>query len=126
MQWENVTCLEIEVLVDFEEIMIDEYQDSNQVQELLLMSMARIEDGQKNRFMVGDVKQSIYKFRLACPEIFMEKYNRFSKEGDEIRIDLSKNFRSRKEVVDTVNVIFEQIMDVSFSGLWFWENRNCL
>ena len=105
----------------FEEIMIDEYQDSNQVQELLLMSMARIEDGKKNRFMVGDVKQSIYKFRLACPEIFMEKYNRYAKEGNEVRIDLSKNFRSRKEVVDTVNVIFEQIMDVSLGGIVYDE-----
>ena len=101
----------------FDEIMIDEYQDSNQVQEWLLMSMARTQDGEKNSFMVGDVKQSIYKFRLACPEIFMDKYNRFTQEGEQIRIDLHKNFRSRKEVVDTVNVIFEQLMDVSLGGI---------
>ena len=101
----------------FDEIMIDEYQDSNLVQELLLMSMAREEGGKRNSFMVGDVKQSIYKFRLARPEIFMEKYNRFTKDGEQIRIDLSKNFRSRKEVVDTVNVIFEQLMDTSLGGI---------
>ena len=101
----------------FEEIMIDEYQDSNLVQELLLMSMARDEEGKKNSFMVGDVKQSIYKFRLARPEIFMEKYNRFTKEGEQIRIDLHKNFRSRMEVVETVNVIFEQLMDTSLGGI---------
>lgn len=103
----------------FEEIMIDEYQDSNLVQELLLMSMAREESGKRNRFMVGDVKQSIYKFRLARPEIFMQKYDSFCKEGEQIRIDLHKNFRSRKEVVETVNVIFEQLMDTSLGGICY-------
>lgn len=106
----------------FAEIMIDEYQDSNLVQELLLMSMAKCEDGERNSFMVGDVKQSIYKFRLARPEIFMEKYERFSKEGEQVRIDLHKNFRSRKEVIETVNEVFEQLMDASLGGITYNED----
>lgn len=105
----------------FEEIMIDEYQDSNLVQELLLMSMARSEDGRRSCFMVGDVKQSIYKFRLARPEIFMGKYASFGDDGAQIRIDLHKNFRSRQEVLQTVNLIFEQIMDASLGGITYDE-----
>ncbi len=98
----------------FEEIMIDEYQDSNEVQELLLKSISKEEDGVFNRFMVGDVKQSIYKFRLARPEIFMDKYNTYipdcTKEGS-VRIDLSKNFRSREEITGITNFICGQIME---------------
>lgn len=97
----------------FEEIMIDEYQDSNEVQELLLKSISGESKGQYNRFMVGDVKQSIYKFRLARPEIFMEKYDTYdalSKDSKQQRIDLSMNFRSRKEVTDAANYICGQIM----------------
>lgn len=95
----------------FEEIMIDEYQDSNEVQELLLSSISGESIGNYNRFMVGDVKQSIYKFRLARPEIFMEKYNTYGKDGeDKVRIDLSMNFRSRREVTDSTNFICSQIM----------------
>ncbi len=95
----------------FEEIMIDEYQDSNEVQELLLRSISGESIGNYNRFMVGDVKQSIYKFRLARPEIFMEKYNTYGQDGeDKVRIDLSMNFRSRKEVTDSTNFICSQIM----------------
>ena len=77
----------------FEEIMIDEYQDSNLVQEWLLKAVSKEEDGVYNRFMVGDVKQSIYKFRLACPQLFMEKYDTYETDGQKLmRIDLSKNF----------------------------------
>lgn len=98
----------------YEEIMIDEYQDSNHVQELLLTSVSKIRFGEPNVFMVGDVKQSIYKFRLARPELFMEKLKTYQswKEGDSPyqRIDLHKNFRSRGIVLDFTNFIFRQIM----------------
>ncbi len=97
----------------FDEIMIDEYQDSNEVQELLLKSISGEDKGRYNRFMVGDVKQSIYKFRLARPEIFMEKYDTYENSitaKDKVRIDLSMNFRSRREVTDATNFICGQIM----------------
>lgn len=98
----------------YEEIMIDEYQDSNNVQELLLTSVSKLRFGEPNVFMVGDVKQSIYKFRLARPELFMEKLKTYHswKEGDSQyqRIDLHKNFRSRGVVLDFTNFIFRQIM----------------
>lgn len=101
----------------YEEILVDEYQDSNFVQETILNSISRERYGKPNRFMVGDVKQSIYKFRLARPEIFMEKYMLYGDENyennDNIqnqKIDLHKNFRSRDIVLDTVNIIFKQIM----------------
>ena len=102
----------------FEEIMVDEYQDSNRVQELLLESISRQTEEFGNRFMVGDVKQSIYRFRLACPEIFMEKYAAFRAEGSKNRrISLSRNFRSRKEVLEGVNGVFEEIMIPGVGGI---------
>lgn len=95
----------------FEEIMIDEYQDSNQVQEDILKAVSKTYEGGHNMFMVGDVKQSIYRFRLARPELFMEKYNTFTTEASECqRIDLHKNFRSRRQVIDFANDIFYKIM----------------
>nr|WP_297707657.1 helicase-exonuclease AddAB subunit AddA [uncultured Butyrivibrio sp.] len=96
----------------YREVLIDEYQDSNNVQELILKSISGEIPDKSERFMVGDVKQSIYKFRLARPEIFMEKLVSFDKkEGAENRrIDLHKNFRSRKEVLEATNYIFEKIM----------------
>lgn len=95
----------------FEEIMIDEYQDSNHVQETILKAVSREERGENNIFMVGDVKQSIYRFRLACPELFMEKFDTYSLEESKTqRIDLHKNFRSRNEVLSCTNDIFYQIM----------------
>ena len=95
----------------FEEIMIDEYQDSNEVQETLLRSISREERGENNIFMVGDVKQSIYRFRLARPELFMKKYDSYSlEESTTQRIDLHKNFRSREEVLTCTNDIFYKIM----------------
>lgn len=95
----------------FEEIMIDEYQDSNQVQEEIMRAISRRERGNYNMFMVGDVKQSIYRFRLARPELFMEKYAAFSTEESlQQRIDLHQNFRSRSQVLDFCNDIFYKIM----------------
>ena len=95
----------------FEEIMIDEYQDSNYVQETILKAVSREALGENNIFMVGDVKQSIYRFRLARPELFITKYKAYTKEESSCqKIDLHKNFRSRTEVVEGVNRIFEQIM----------------
>ena len=124
----------------YEEIMIDEYQDSNLVQEYLLLSISGEEDGRYNRFMVGDVKQSIYKFRLARPELFMEKFDRYRRletaeepgtaeksaaQGKtaqvgsvcERRIDLKKNFRSRRQVTDSVNEVFSCLMGKDLGGV---------
>ncbi len=102
----------------FQEILIDEYQDSNQVQELLLKSISGEEEGRFNRFMVGDVKQSIYKFRQACPELFMDKYSRYStQEGERQRIDLHRNFRSRPQVLQGVNRLFGRIMRRELGGV---------
>ena len=95
----------------FQEILIDEYQDSNLVQEYLLSAISGEAEGNYNRFMVGDVKQSIYKFRLARPELFLEKYDTYQETGDLCRIDLAKNFRSRIQVVDAVNGVFSRIMN---------------
>ena len=93
----------------YDVVMVDEYQDSNYVQEYILRAVA----GDDNYFMVGDVKQSIYSFRKAKPEIFINKYRKFKKEGIDTRINLNKNFRSRKPVTDFVNMIFESIMNVT-------------
>ncbi len=107
-----------EMSEQFEEIMIDEYQDSNYVQEYILSSISRISMGRPNVFMVGDVKQSIYKFRMARPELFMQKYEEYSvEEGLYRRIDLSKNFRSRAEVLDSINGVFEKIMTKAMGGI---------
>ena len=107
----------MEYAEQFEEIMIDEYQDSNLVQELILNSVAGRGRGEANRFMVGDVKQSIYRFRLACPELFLEKYQTYRELENACRIDLHKNFRSRSEVLDGVNEIFRQIMTENLGGI---------
>lgn len=101
----------------FEEVLIDEYQDSNLVQEYLLKAVSGEDDGHFNRFMVGDVKQSIYKFRLARPELFLEKYETYQEDGERVRIDLSKNFRSRTQVIDSVNDIFSRIMGKDTGGI---------
>ncbi|MBR4733182.1 MAG: helicase-exonuclease AddAB subunit AddA [Lachnospiraceae bacterium] len=106
----------------FHEILIDEYQDSNLVQEYLLRAVSGEEDGHYNRFMVGDVKQSIYHFRLARPELFMEKYLQYQKSGRKRRIDLSKNFRSRKEVIDSVNNTFRLAMSREVGGIDYDED----
>ncbi|MCH5270100.1 MAG: helicase-exonuclease AddAB subunit AddA [Lachnospiraceae bacterium] len=105
----------------FVEVLIDEYQDSNLVQEYLLQAVSGEEIGRYNRFMVGDVKQSIYKFRLARPELFLEKYKTYSGQGICRRIDLHKNFRSRREVIDTVNTVFQEIMTEELGGIVYDE-----
>ena len=102
-----------EILADqFEEIMVDEYQDTNEVQNVLFQALSR--QG-KNLFLVGDVKQSIYRFRLADPTIFLDKYRRWphadrAVEGEGRKLILSRNFRSRAEVLHGANFVFEQIM----------------
>ena len=88
--------------------MVDEYQDTNGVQEAIL-SLVR-KQNKPNLFLVGDVKQSIYRFRLAEPELFLEKYNEYPELGaDFARIELAQNFRSRKSVLAGINFIFAQI-----------------
>lgn len=93
----------------FEYIFVDEYQDSNMVQEAIIKRICR----GNNRFLVGDVKQSIYRFRLAEPQIFNERYREFAQEDDtnSIKIDLNKNYRSKGNVIDTVNLFFNKLMD---------------
>lgn len=90
----------------FHVVMVDEYQDTNDVQEEIIQQIV----GDKNFFAVGDVKQSIYKFRNAAPEIFLQKYKEYPEQPDCERIDLSKNFRSRRQVVEAVNSIFRKLM----------------
>lgn len=101
----------------FAEVYVDEYQDTNAVQETILRLVSRggtADEAAGNRFMVGDVKQSIYRFRLAEPGLFLEKYKTYAAVsetgGSGVRIDLARNFRSRREVVDAVNYIFRQTM----------------
>ena len=95
----------------FDEVLVDEYQDSNAVQEAIIDLVSRKYSDDPNVFMVGDVKQSIYRFRQAKPELFLEKYNTYSKEqGKNVKIQLYKNFRSRDEVIKGVNYIFKEIM----------------
>lgn len=109
----------------YAKLMIDEYQDSNLVQETLLQAISGVWDkdsdhpeGRPNIFMVGDVKQSIYRFRLARPELFMEKYETYdSEKGLYRKIDLHQNFRSRVEVLDAVNVVFEWCMRKEFGRI---------
>ncbi len=106
----------------YQAVMVDEYQDTNGVQEAIIQKIADAEKA--NFFAVGDVKQSIYKFRMADPSLFLDKYNKYptSKDYEEnnekarqfsdcLRIDLSKNFRSRSEVLDSVNFVFERLMN---------------
>lgn len=95
----------------FDEVLVDEYQDSNSVQEAIIDLVSRKYSDDPNVFMVGDVKQSIYRFRQAKPELFLDKYNTyFVDEGKNRKIQLYKNFRSRLEVINGVNYIFKQLM----------------
>lgn len=106
----------------YTEILIDEYQDSNDLQEAILTSIARKQEGNyTNLFMVGDVKQSIYKFRMARPQLFQRKYQTYSDdlaaEGVTKKIELRQNFRSRREVLEAVNLWFYQIMTEALGGI---------
>ena len=107
----------------YEEILIDEYQDSNLVQEYILNAISR----KNNIFMVGDVKQSIYKFRGARPELFLDKYEKYKekdlKENDGLKIQLFKNFRSRKNVLDITNIIFNDIMSKELGDIDYTEEE---
>ena len=97
----------------FEEVLVDEYQDTNLLQEAIIQLVKRNSEGHGNLFMVGDVKQSIYRFRLAEPQLFLQKYARFTKEprdGYGTKIDLNANFRSRPEILQATNFIFSQLM----------------
>ena len=104
----------------YEEILVDEYQDSNYVQEALITGISRERSGHPNVFMVGDVKQSIYRFRLARPELFMDKYEKYSRQsGPYQMIELQQNFRSRESVLTSVNDVFYQIMTKNLGGITY-------
>ncbi|MDI6618498.1 MAG: helicase-exonuclease AddAB subunit AddA [Clostridiales bacterium] len=107
----------------FEEVLIDEYQDSNMVQELILSMVSKKDSDAPNLFMVGDVKQSIYRFRQAKPELFLQKYNTYKDTGKNRKILLNKNFRSRKEILSAVNYIFECIMSENVGEIDYNENE---
>lgn len=112
-----------ELAEKYEEILIDEYQDSNLVQEIILNSISRERFGKPNVFMVGDVKQSIYRFRLARPELFIEKYDRYTEEDSLYqKIELHRNFRSRGSVLSSVNEVFEKIMKREFGRIAYDDN----
>ncbi len=102
---------------EYAEILIDEYQDTNEVQEAILTLLTT--EGEGRRFMVGDLKQSIYRFRQTEPLLFQEKYERYSPEGNEwgTRIDLSRNFRSRREILEGVNRLFRALMRRETAGI---------
>lgn len=107
-----------ELSEQFDEILIDEYQDSNLVQEYLLTQVSALVRNEYNVFMVGDVKQSIYRFRQARPELFMGKLDHYTIEDSKTqRVDLHKNFRSRGEVLTSVNFFFQQIMRRELGGV---------
>ena len=110
----------------YEEVLVDEYQDSNLVQEALLHAVSRERFGQPNVFMVGDVKQSIYKFRLARPELFLEKYHSYEKydgaSGSNRKIELHQNFRSRNQVLQGINDVFYQIMTENLGNIRYTED----
>jgi len=109
----------LELRRQFVEVLVDEYQDTNAVQEAILQLVSRQGENGPNLFMVGDVKQSIYRFRLAEPGLFLDKYTRYPvlPGGPDRRIDLTRNFRSRQGVVDAVNFVFRQLMTPAVSKL---------
>ena len=100
-----------EIKNNLNEILIDEYQDTNDVQEEFISYIAN-----NNVYMVGDIKQSIYRFRNANPYIFKNKYDNYSNNNGGIKIDLNKNFRSREEVIGNINLMFDRIMDDIIGG----------
>ena len=110
-----------ELKYSFKEIMIDEYQDTNDVQDKFI---SLIENN--NVYMVGDIKQSIYKFRGSNPSIFMDKYNSYSKNINGYKIDLIKNFRSRSQVLNNINRMFELLMDDDIGGARYKESHEMI
>lgn len=121
----NPSNVALELRGKFEEILVDEYQDSNNVQEEIINRICRKEEGRRNVFMVGDLKQSIYRFRMAKPELFKEKKNTYTKNGDDLNaiITLHKNFRSREEVIDGINFIFKAVMSEDVGELTYDEDE---
>lgn len=115
-----------ELSMQYREVLVDEYQDSNLVQEELLKAVSRERFGQHNVFMVGDVKQSIYRFRLARPELFLEKYQAYPSEpgedGPNLKIELHQNFRSRDTVLTGINDIFYRIMTENLGNIRYTED----
>jgi len=114
-----------QVAARYREILVDEYQDTNEIQNAIFQAVSR--NGQ-NIFTVGDVKQSIYRFRLADPTIFLGKYNRFkpwqeAADGEERKILLSKNFRSRREILESTNFIFSNILSVEMGEMEYGEDE---
>lgn len=108
----------------FDEVLVDEYQDSNSVQETIINLVSRRDSDIPNVFMVGDVKQSIYRFRQAKPELFIEKYNNYQTNiGINRKIQLYKNFRSRKEIIDGVNYIFKEVMSQTVGELEYTDDE---
>ena len=104
----------------YEEILIDEYQDSNMLQEVILtaVSKGKYNEADNNIYMVGDVKQSIYKFRLACPKLFMDKYSTYTDtDSPNVRIELQTNFRSRENVLECTNDVFYRAMNPYFAEI---------
>ena len=102
----------------YKEILIDEYQDTNDLQDIFISLIAN-----NNLYMVGDIKQSIYRFRNANPNIFKSKYEDYSKNVSGLKIDLNKNFRSRRQVIDNINLIFNLIMDEEVGGANYLETH---
>ncbi len=110
-----------EISEGFNEILVDEYQDTSDLQELFISAIAK-----NNVYMVGDIKQSIYRFRNANPLIFKEKYEHFAKGENGVKIDLNKNFRSRQEVLEDINQIFDRVMDSRIGGANYRESHRLL
>ena len=114
-----------QVAARYQEILVDEYQDTNEVQNAIFRAVSKA--GQ-NLFTVGDVKQSIYRFRLADPTIFLEKYRRFApweeaEQGQERKVLLSRNFRSRREILDAANFVFENILSREMGEMTYGEDE---
>lgn len=129
LEHKALKLLESEVLCEhyrkaFDYLFIDEYQDSNGVQETLLKAIQR----ENNRFMVGDVKQSIYRFRLAEPQLFVNKLMNSSGEPEALnrRIDLNRNFRSRREIIDTINTVFQAVMSPELGDIPYDEGARLI
>lgn len=121
----NASTIGKEISEQFEEILIDEYQDSNYLQEDILKCVSGKGSGNNNIFMVGDVKQSIYGFRMARPDLFIHKYDTYSEDesAPERKIILKKNFRSRENVLNAINYIFYQIMKRELGGIEYTEKE---
>ena len=107
-----------EIKNSFKEILLDEYQDTNDLQELFISKISN-----NNVYMVGDIKQSIYRFRNANPTIFKDKYMNYSENKDGYKIDLVQNFRSRKEVLEDINEIFNLVMSLDIGGANYKESH---